>query len=1070
MLKFQAGLTLDGRERVLENSNKLASDSLIEKSDPEAFTAEFLIEPIFAILNIEKLPQKHFRGVRNDLRKVDYRLKHKDLTFLAEVKPLNADLFEKGPDGAVNQIKGLFRLAEVKENYKFGIATDGLKWIFVDRNSRVVFQLNLVRDFSKIRTLLAGEEEVSTERIEEEISKKFYDWYNALLHGGNYKDHEDKARAISKKDCLVENIVSIQSEDQREQLAQTIMDRLIFIKFLMAKQIVKDDVLGYLSTLDESILNEKLKQLFFDVFNTPREDRIEVDAKFKDIPYLNGSLFVRTAIETKSPDYRMRAFILRNIIRFLDSFRFVHAETNSMGGTLNPEILGYIFERAMTATDRKGTGAYYTPRAVTRYIAQNTLHPVVLKKTNKQLLAKGYKNSELLKEWQEVYGLRESTLRELFENILSNLKICDDACGSGAFLLACADAILEIYEQINEDLRLGYSEIDLRKRILKSNLYGVDINPQAIEIAKLRLWLWLVDAYEPAKVEALPNIDYNLRVGNSLIGYVDIAQFKLEKLTLVDWFSPEDSLQLLLEQREEKITKYKDFSGEEARKTKGDIDEVSARCRALFDNRFYTDFAKRLGMSVDEFRATKPFHWGFEFYDVFDQTEEDRGFDVIVGNPPYIRVESLNHKVADLYKSLYNSVHERCDIYVAFMQTSFQRINDDGMVGLITANQYMVAEYGRKIREILITDYDVKKIITFTHYSVFPGASIYTAILIGGKQPSSQKVRAVVFNSDRAISYMTREGLTDTLRHPEIETFDLDKESLRHGEWTLKSRQEEGLLAKVAAKCPESLGKLGLIGSPLKTGRDAVLLHALKKEEHDYYVTEISGKEARFEKAVWKKILRSRDLNRWKYKEPTKIVFFPYRKQDDKYVLIGEEDLKKYPLTYSFLFRFKDVLLNRLDSRKTWRELGREWWSLHRVGIPQNFEGPKILTKGEVREPKFCLDTKSYLFPCARIIGVSPHNGVSPYFLLAYLNSNLAFFIMKSKAAAKRGGYVSVDVKRLSRIPVPSDSRLAGELTEIAKEAVDGKIPPGRAEARINKIVNAFFDLSPDEISLVSIA
>src|SRR3989344_1679779 len=129
--KFKEGLTLDGRKKIFEDGYKLSSDFLVQKSDPEAFTKEFLIEPIINKFELSKLPEKHFKGIKGELRKVDYLLKNqKNISFLAEAKTLNSDLFEKGSDGAVNQIKGLFRLAEVKENYKFGLATDGLKWIF----------------------------------------------------------------------------------------------------------------------------------------------------------------------------------------------------------------------------------------------------------------------------------------------------------------------------------------------------------------------------------------------------------------------------------------------------------------------------------------------------------------------------------------------------------------------------------------------------------------------------------------------------------------------------------------------------------------------------------------------------------------------------------------------------------------------------------------------------------------------------------------------------------------------------------------------------------------------------
>lgn len=577
-------LTLDGKDRVFEKNMPLQSSYLIEKSDPEAVTKSILIDPIIEMLKLGKLPERHFKSIEK-LRRVDYRLKNEEnILFLVEAKPLNADLFEKSPSGAVNQIKGLFTLAEVKENYQFGIATDGVLWVFIDKNAKIVYKLSIKEDFEHIKELLIGKEEVSSEVVEEEISKKFYDWYNALLHGGKYKDHNNKIKTISSKDCLVENILFVPKLEEREQIAQTITDRLIFIKFLQSKKIVSYDLLDYLSNFDENILNEKLKQLFFQVLNVKKSERFNIDNKFKEIPYLNGGLFLRTDIEAKNPDYKIRANILKEILRFLDSFKFIHTEDVSNEKILDPEILGYIFEGAMTQTDRKGTGAFYTPKTITNYISQNTIYPIILKKVNNFLKERGWKDSELLGDIEEVYKIRSpKILGEINTEIILNLKICDNACGSGAFLLSIANTLLDVYKKINETLKLTNPESTLKKLILKNNLYGVDINPNAIEIAKLRLWLWLVDSYNSEKIESLPNIDYNLRVGNSLLGYVNVEKFKDNKLSLLDYFSSEKSLNLMLTKREEIISKYKDSVGTEAKELKTEIDEIDRKIKRLLD-------------------------------------------------------------------------------------------------------------------------------------------------------------------------------------------------------------------------------------------------------------------------------------------------------------------------------------------------------------------------------------------------------------------------------------------------------------------------------------------------------
>ncbi|NYZ75546.1 N-6 DNA methylase, partial [Candidatus Micrarchaeota archaeon] len=733
---LKTNLNLDGRKRVFEDGEVLQSSHLIEKADPEAVTKEFIIEPLARKLNLEKLPEKHFQGIRGEQRKVDYRLRNnKKLSFLLEAKPVNTDLFDKSPDGGVNQIKGLFRLAEVKEGYEFGIATDGIQWIFIDKSARIAYHLSITKDFSKIKEILTGEKEVSVEKIEEEISKKFYVWYNALLHGGSYKDHNNKTKRISANDCLVKNILFVDNSEDKERIAQTILDRLIFIKFLQSKGIIGQDILEYLSELDENRLNDELKQLFFTVLNTEKSKRIDVNIKFKEIPYLNGSLFLRTDIEIRNPDYKIKARILNEVIKFLDSFKFVHLENSSKHQTLDPEILGYIFEKAMTAGDRKGTGAYYTPKMITQFISQNTIYPRIIEETNNLLKQKGSKETKLVTTIDELFELKPNELREVLNNVLIKIKICDDACGSGAFLLAAAGILLEIYEKINQKLNLGLSEIELRKIILKNSLYGVDSNPNAIEIAKLRLWLWLVTAYEPNRVEPLPNIDYNLRVGNSLIGYADVSKFKEQKLNLNDWLSEpgEESLNLLLVRRSELIRNYKDSTSDNAKELREKIEESGKKIRQLLDLRFHQELlGQKIRLEFNEFQKLKPFHWGFEFPEVFGSLElEENGFDLIIGNPPYGNILKNAEKKMIIKFETSNA----SEIAANFIERCLEITRKNGQIGLIVANAIAINASTHKARELIRKKMSTSKMALFgtRPAKIFADAEIRVLILFGSK-------------------------------------------------------------------------------------------------------------------------------------------------------------------------------------------------------------------------------------------------------------------------------------------------------------------------------------------------
>ncbi|MCW3134805.1 MAG: Eco57I restriction-modification methylase domain-containing protein [Methanophagales archaeon] len=747
-------LTLDGKNKVFEEGMELRSEFMKEKAEPEAFTKEFLIDKILDTLGLKKLPEKSFE-TPSGYRSVDYRIKSKERTFLIEAKPLNANLFEKSKAGGINQIKGLFKLVEVKENYDFGVATDGLRRIFIDRSGRIVDDLRLEENFEKIKDFLAGKERVVSPETEEEVSKKFYDWYNALLHGGRYKDHENKLKTVSEVDCLVSNVIGVRDWEEREQIAQVVMNRLIFIKFLQSKGIIAEDILKYLSEMKEDLLTPRLRQLFFGILNTPEGERFDVNERFKDIPYLNGSLFVHTEVENKNVEYKIKAEILKNAIEFLDSFKFVHTEQFGNADSIDPEILGYIFERAMTATDRKGTGAYYTPRAITRYISENTIYPYIIARTNEILKAKkGYRDAELIRDIEKLFILPATTLEEIWKEVIQKIRVLDNACGSGAFLLAAANILFELNRRIDDKLGLGNSDIALKKWILMHNLYGVDINPSGIEIAKLRLWLWLADSYEHERVEPLPNIDYNLRAGNSLIGYVDISEFKKTKLNLLNYILDEEkpTLDEFLTERNNFLRKYKRAEGEEARELKEKINGLDEKIKKLLNANLYLRFrAKGLKINKEDFLHLKPFHWGFEFYDVFDaeKPKEEWGFDVVIGNPPYVRADAEDteyQKQRELLERIgdYQTLYEKWDLFTAFIERSLNLLGKGGMFSYIVSNSFNTSKFADKSKRFILENYCLKQIDFFKNIKVFKGVGIENVILVVRKSREKENTRRIL--------------------------------------------------------------------------------------------------------------------------------------------------------------------------------------------------------------------------------------------------------------------------------------------------------------------------------------
>jgi len=1012
-------LTLDGKERVFEKNLPLQSSYLIEKSDPEAVTKTLLIEPIIEKLNLGKLPEIHFKSIEK-LRRVDYRLKNEEnILFLVEAKPLNSDLFEKSPSGAVNQIKGLFTLAEVKENYQFGIATDGILWIFIDKNAKIIYKLSIKENFEHIKELLIGKEEVSSEMVEEEISKKFYDWYNALLHGGKYKDHNNKVKMISTKDCLVENILFVPKLEEREQIAQTITDRLIFIKFLQSKKIVNYDVLDYLANFDESILNEKLRQLFFQVLNAKKSDRFNVDTKFKDIPYLNGGLFLRTDVESKNQDYKIRAGILKEILMFLDSFKFIHTEDISNERILDPEILGYIFERVMTSTDRKGTGSFYTPKTITNYISKNTIYPLILKKVNNFLKKKGWKDSELLNKIEDIYKIRSPTiLGEINTEIILNLKICDNACGSGAFLLSIANNLLEIYKKINETLRLSNPEFTLKKLILKNNLYGVDINPNAIEIAKLRLWLWLVDSYEPDRIEPLPNIDYNLRVGNSLLGYVNVERFKDNKLSLLDYFSSEKSLNVMLTKREEIINKYKESIGTEAREFKKEIEEIDRKIKRLLDINLYQEIVKKIKITEEEFSQLNPFHWGFEFYSIF-QGNGEKGFDIIVGNPPYISNNNVKERFfVDYLREFYKTLQLKWDIYVAFIERSVKLIKNEGYLSYIVPDVYLTINYSKNNLKYLFEIGNINQIDYFNNLQVFRGVGVSNIIFVFEKNKNKEKI----------IRKYNRKGYLDKINYLGEIIFD--------GNLDILHQNYSDIVRKIQkAKNIEILGNMGYFTYGMRLCNE-------KGESPEFNKKDLV--------TLKKDEIHSKELI-----EGTSISPFNIK---IKYYLEWNTNRVPYKLT-----------------RPTFKEL----YDPIKIIVTKIGRKPSLSLDEKSR---VCDQSVMVFVPFQELKGVH-NKSLSKYFknrdrnkleqisknfeikyLLAIMGSNLAYYILNSK----RQNPLWLGPDEWKQLPIKiSDDKIKDRLIKLVDSILNNDIEKENTIEKINSIVYDLYEITPQEREII---
>ncbi len=479
---------------------------------------------------------------------------------------------------------------------------------------------------------------------------------------------------------LVTEVAGIPDDrgDAKQRYVQVLMDRLIFLYFIQKKNLLNFNT-DYLlekhtEYVDEGedVYEEFFNPLFFEVL----ADNKQAEG-FGTVPYLNGGLFSTTPVEEEFSEVTLGETteetneLFGEILEFLDEWNWHVDERLDIvePKNISPEILGHIFEQTV---NQKEMGAYYTPAEITDYMARETIHPYLLDQLNEDVGTSYESIDDLFGLGSQTdgeadvaiadggavaqIGAVDSIQREHVETLyfehLQEGRVIDPAVGSGAFLLAAQDVLLDVYLSCLEYFKTlpafertpaiegaleevehsGSKTLYAKREIILNNLYGVDIDDGAVEICKLRLWLSMVADIEndPDEVEPLPNIDFNIRQGNSLIGYIDKLPSASDGATTFGDFSVQKKFQQVIEAvhnhraatTSTDAANWRRIAEERMSKYRGDLDE---------------DLAQRLRdagmeeMDAETLQKFDSFHWIVEFAEVMD----DGGFDVVIGNPPW---------------------------------------------------------------------------------------------------------------------------------------------------------------------------------------------------------------------------------------------------------------------------------------------------------------------------------------------------------------------------------------------------------------------------------------------------
>jgi type I restriction-modification system DNA methylase subunit len=767
---------------VVGQSSSYGSKDLKDEQEPEEFAKRNLIEPLIEFLGFETVSETVLPSPLGK-KKPDYTIRPRNQEkpiFYVEAESFNTDLLSEGH--GKSQVDSWLISRASKTNY--GISTDGFQWVLIkfdtaSAKGKIFFEIDLRPVFLKILSpgSFITKEEVDKieesflnldceyvlqflenylEKIEEDkedISKRFYNDYVKYVFGVDEKGNIIKGTWLLKEVAVPSGEV----KNHANLFSVIFMNRLIFVKFLEEKGLVPKNLLKKLldkyrsSGIPGTFYETYLKLLFYEVFNKGHENRISVvktNPLYKEIPYLNGGLF-RQVIPSESSYNISNEGVELALENLLEKYTF------GLESGINPDILGYIFEKTINFISGTGTnqqkaqGAYYTPDDVVEFIIEETLIPVVFNKMLEGLKNAGWTDIDL-KGYDTIETLLNSKnmpknplhVRKMIA-ALDTIRVLDPACGSGHFLTAMLSQILRVEESLLRSIGEKVDRYSLKRQIISKNLFGVDINENAVEIARLRLWLSLIEEVkDPTHIETLPNIDFNIVSGNALIGWlneslmkhplINLSEDALVKETMVDlnqvFESQINEVRNLLSKMkmEDTIKAYERLieiysleSGEHAVKVKEALEKIRNKLYEVI-NSSYVDFLhEKSNLSRNDIcelsknlETRTPFHWKVDFGNVF----ATGGFDVVVGNPPYIEdgnydsfdikvIESLS-KVRKGKKGekgkplLYDSMN--CgNTHAYFIERSIKILADNGKFGFIVPISLVSTDRMYSIREFI---------------------------------------------------------------------------------------------------------------------------------------------------------------------------------------------------------------------------------------------------------------------------------------------------------------------------------------------------------------------------------
>ena len=975
-------------------------------------------------------------------------------------------------------------------------------------------------------TAINLEKAFSVETLSDEFFNEYRNFYQDLVNFVKYEDN------------LIDGFVEYAKGDKElaEKYARDyikkLMGRLVFIQFLQNKAWLKEDI-HYTHTLFNSCTEEQkydfldnvLEPLFFGVFNTPKDARevlfhqehwdMNLYNEWKDFPYLNGGLFECDELDKLSlplPSYFFSNPGKEDKVRkpndefysdacgifdFFDRYNFTIDESDPLDREIgvDPEMLGKIFENLLE--DNKDKGAFYTPKEIVDYMCKEAL--------TAYLIDEARKKSEVNKQRQENFedAIRafvndpEMTVKRIqqyddkqlidLDESLRDVKICDPAIGSGAFPMGLLNLLMACRTAVNDALRKGEPRYLLKKEIIQNNIYGVDIEKGAIDIARLRFWLSIVvDLEEP---EALPNFDYKFMQGNSLLEQyqgVDLStltQNKKEQHEALQVSMFDDQLDIL----RKTLRKYLDdyfLTTDHQIKTRLRQQIKDNVNQQLHEQHIRVDFPEQYDIAAN----TDFFLWHTWFADVFNRPSK-QGFDIIIGNPPYIGEKGHKELFTPIKQdaSLKKFYLGKMDYFYFFFHLALNNLRVKGVCALITTNYYPTAKGAKKLRQDFEERANILQLINFNEYKIFESALGQHNLITILEKSTTHNTRCKLLNTSKK-GYVRRDHVQSILDGTDesVRISYIDQSDLYEGvEKYVRLLAEEGAnspLTSVFHKLSNKndiLGNIANVNAGIMGGCDSLTNHNLKYISTDYIIENDLQKD---DGVIVLDSANERDLVR--YNALLDKSFFQdfYKNSDIRKYYTSCSTTKKIIFSSSAnseqvkneikiaLARFKPILkkIREINNEKL-----EEWYLIRRgAAHPQIFNAPKIVAPQRSKTNTFGYNEIPWYASADVYFITEPKEGYQIKYILGLLNSKLYYVWLYNKGKRK-GDSLELYQKPLSEIPIKQASfaqqqpiiSLVDKI--LAAKQVDPETDTSEWERQIDKLVYDLYGLDDTERKLI---